>query len=340
MAQLPLLVSFSDEAATIDLLAEELKWERSQVTLARKLLKRGLPPLVSTNCLPFLFGVSPRLIAAMGHRPRPTYYRTFKILKRSGGERQIEAPRRFLKTIQRWLHDHVLSKQRVAREAKGFVRRRSIFDHGNSHRRGKNLLVVDIKDFFPSVKLEHVKEIYEEIGFPPEIAMQLSRLCCLDGRLPQGAPTSPTLANLVFRSLDARLTELAARWNCKYTRYADDLAFSGERRFSSRDFKPIARILKMRGFALNEAKSRIIGAGGRQVVAGLVVNEMSHPLRAKRRRWRAMFHRAAKHPREYSDRSAYLTGVASFVNQYDPALAEEYRKVAEKVAAGKLTEKP
>lgn len=340
MARLPLLVSFPNEAASVDLLAAELQWGRSQLTLARKLFKRGLPPLVSTDCLPFLFGVSPRLIAAMGHRPRPTYYRTFKILKRSGGERQIEAPRRFLKVIQRWLHDHVLTKQRVAQEAKGFVRRRSIFDHGNSHRRGKNLLVVDIKDFFPSVKLEHVREIYEEIGFPPEVAMQLSRLCCLDGRLPQGAPTSPMLANLVFRPLDKRFTELAGRWNCRYSRYADDLAFSGERRFRPRDIKATARILGIHGFALNDAKSRIIGAGGRQVVAGLVVNEKSLPPRSKRRRWRAMFHRAEKHATEFVDRGAYLTGVASFVNQYDSDLGAVYRRIAETVAAGTLTEKP
>lgn len=333
MARLPLLVSFPNEAASVDLLAAELQWERSQVTSARKLLRRRLPPLVSTDCLPFLFGVSPRLIAAMGHQPQPTYYRIFKIAKRSGGERQIEAPRRFLKIIQRWLHDHVLSEQRVAQQAKGFVQRRSIFDHGKIHSRGTNLLAMDIKDFFPSVKSSSVRQIFEDIGFPPEVAIQLSRLCCLDDRLPQGAPTSPVLANLVFRPLDKRLAELAKKWSCKYSRYADDLAFSGDRRFKPQDINAITHILKTYGFTPNDAKSRIIGGGGQQVVAGLVVNKKSQPLRSKRRRWRAMFHRAAKHPGEYSDRAAYLVGVASFVNQYDPDLATEYRSVAEKVVA-------
>lgn len=333
MAGLPLLVSFPDEKSSISLLAHELEWSRTDAKLAARLYQRGLPPLVGTSCLPFLFGVSLRLMAAMEHRPIPTHYRIFAIPKRGGGVRTIEAPRRFLKTVQSWIYQHILFSQKLRSEVKGFVAGRGIFDHAKAHRKGRNLLVVDIRNFFPSIGVATVVGVYEQIGFPSPVANQLARLCCLEGRLPQGAPTSPMLANISFRPVDENLTTLAKKWDCKYTRYADDLAFSGVRRFSSRDIASVGKILRYHGFAINESKSRRIGAGGRQLVTGLVVNRKAHPVRWKRRLWRATFHRASKHPAEFSERISYLRGVAAFVNQYDAELAKEYGKIVDVVGA-------
>jgi len=330
MSHLPLLVSFADDAHSIDLLAAELAWDDGKSALARHLWESRLPPLVDTACLPYLFGVSAKLISAMGLFPK-RYYRLFQRPKKGGGTRQIESPRRFLKVIQWWINDHILSHEQLPQYVVGFVRGKNIFHNGSPHAPNKNLMVIDIADFFPNVHIERVIDLFQSFGFPDGVSRQLARSCCLDERLPQGAPTSPSLANLVFLPADEELARLAATWECDYTRYADDLAFSGSRRFTSGDMSEVENVLSRYGFSPNERKSRIVGAGARQIVTGLVVNVRPQPPRWKRHLWRAMFHRASKHPNEFSDRKEVLTGIAAFVNQFNPKLAEEYRGVAEEV---------
>ncbi len=336
MSELPLLVSFPDERASIDMLAEQFSWDREAVRRAPALFRRRLPPLVDTRCLSYLFGVSPRLISAMPKFAN-RHYRFFEIPKRSGATRHIEAPRRFLKLLQRWVYDHVLASAETSSFATGFVRGKSIFDNAQPHSSGQNLMVIDIKDFFPSVKRDSVIQVFLDRGYSREVAYQLASLCLLEGRLPQGAPTSPSLANLVMLPVDEELASLATNWECKYTRYADDLAFSGSRRFRKQDIRRVQSTLRRHGFAVNQEKSRIIGSGGRQVVTGLVVNSVPKPPRWKRRLWRAMFNRASKHPREYSDRSLHLRGISAFVNQYDSGLASTYRSIADRVGETKGT---
>jgi len=330
MSHLPLLVSFPDDAHSIDLLATELEWDDGNSALARRLWESRLPPLVDTACLPYLFGVSAKLISAMGLFPK-RYYRLFQRPKKGGGTRQIESPRRFLKVIQWWINDHILSRQQMPAYVVGFVKGKSIFDNGEQHARGKNLMVVDIADFFPSVPMTKVIQLFQSLNFPEPVSHQLARLCCLEERLPQGAPTSPAIANLVFLPADEELARLANGWACEYTRYADDLAFSGSRRFSKEDLAEVGEVLRRYGFSVSESKARIVGARARQILTGLVVNVKPQPPRWKRRLWRAMFHRASKHPHEFSDRAQRLAGIAAFVNQFNPKLAEEYRGVSEEV---------
>lgn len=330
MSRLSLLVSLPDEQASLDVLARELSWNREAAGHASQLYRRGLPPLMDRGCLSYLFGISPKLIAAMERFPE-RYYRECLIPKRGGGKRQIEAPRRFVKLIQRWVNRYILSLSELPPYVLGFTRGRNIFDHGKVHVQGTNLMVVDIEDFFPSVGTDKIVAVFGGFGFPEEVALQLAKLCSFDGRLPQGAPTSPAIANLVFRDADAELKKLADSWQCEYSRYADDLAFSGSRHFSKADLRKVESVLGRHGFAINRSKSRRIGAGSRQIVTGLVVNSTAKPPRWKRRLWRAMFHRASKHPHEFSDREMRLRGIAAFINQYDHELAQEYWAVAEAV---------
>jgi len=330
MSGLPLLVSFPDEPGSVVLISKELRWSQEQLGLAHALYERRLPPLTDNNALPYMFGVSSKLISAMGVFPH-RYYRIFEVRKRGGGSRRIEAPRRFLKVIQWWINDHILSRQQMPAYVVGFVKGKSIFDNGEQHAPGKNLMVVDIEDFFPSVPMAKVIQLFQSLNFPEPVSHQLARLCCLEERLPQGAPTSPAIANLVFLPADEELARLANGWACEYTRYADDLAFSGSRHFTNGDMLEVGGVLKRHGFIANTSKSRIVGAGARQIVTGLVVNVRPQPPRWKRHLWRAMFHRAWKHPYEFSDRVERLAGIAAFVNQFNPKLAEEYRGVAEEV---------
>ncbi|MBN1367296.1 MAG: RNA-directed DNA polymerase [Dehalococcoidales bacterium] len=248
--------------------------------------------------------------------------------KRAGGYRRIEAPKRFIKVIQKWIYFYILCTRELPETVTGFVRGKNIFSNAKLHIPNKNLMVVDIKDFFPTINNKEVYEVFKSFGFPWRVCTLLSDLCSLNGRLPQGAPTSPALANLVFKPVDLELQDLAKRWNCTYSRYADDIAISGNNTFSNKDIKSISDILKQWGFNINHKKTRIVGSGGSQILTGLVVNTSGLPPRNKRRRWRAMFHQASVNPLKYSGKSQSLKGLASFVKEYNPKLSSQYFNIA------------
>lgn len=331
MSQLSLLISLPDTEESLDLLAAALDFTEEELALAKSLLIRGLPPLVKPQCLPYLFGISHQLIGLMEKFPE-RFYRSFDLRKSGGGFRHIQAPRRFLKTIQRWILNYICSQGDLSENVFGFVKGRSIFDNAKVHAKNRNLMVIDVSDFFPSITFSQVEAVFKSFGFPNRVAHQLSALCCLGEYLPQGAPTSPAIANLVFKPVDDRLTKLATNWGCNYSRYADDLAFSGPELFSNAQKSAVEEVLTSFGFSINKKKSRIIGQGGRQVVSGLVVNSNVLPLRTIRRCWKATFHRASKHPEEFVGQVARLLGIASFVNQFSQETSTKYKGIAKRVS--------
>lgn len=328
---LPFSISLEWADDLLRVVQVEFDFDPSETSRARRLIESGLPPLVRPDMLPFLLGVSYSLILSMARFPE-THYRIYTVAKASGGTRQIEAPRQFLKIIQKWIYVHILAKTQLPPQVTGFVRGMNIFSNAKAHLPSRNVMVVDIEDFFPSVTERNVREIFREYGFPIKVANRLAGLCTYESRLPQGAPTSPALANIAFSPTDERLMHLAREWGCVYTRYADDLAFSGERRFSRQDMDEIAHILELSGFGVNYKKSRIVGSGSRQIVAGLLVNEKGLPPRVKRMRWRATFHQAGLYPTKYVGQSSHLKGIASFVNEYNSELARKYWYIANQVA--------
>jgi RNA-directed DNA polymerase len=331
MSHLSLLISLPDTEESLDLLATALDFTEEEIALAKSLFSKELPPLVKPQCLPYLFGISHQLIGLMEKFPE-RFYRSFDIKKSGGGIRHIQAPRRFLKTIQRWILNNICLQGNLSENVFGFVKGRSIFGNARVHAKNRNLMVIDISDFFPSIKFAQVEAVFKSFGFPNRVAHQLAALCCLDGQLPQGAPTSPAIANLVFKPVDDQLTKLAMDWECDYSRYADDLAFSGSELFNNANKSAVVEILETFGFSINEKKSRIIGQGGRQVVSGLVVNSNVLPLRNTRRRWKATFHRASKHPEESVEKLTRLMGIASFVKQYSQETSAKYIEIVKKVS--------
>lgn len=328
---LPFAISLQYAQDLVGTLQQEFNLSPAEESHARTLLDAGLPPLVRAEILPFLLGISYGLIVAMSRYPE-NYYRLYDVRKKGGGTRQIQAPRRFMKLVQRWIHAHILSKADLSSRVTGFVLGKNIFSNAKQHVSSRNLMVVDIQDFFPSVRKQQVRRIFGNFGYPPRVANYLAGLCTLQSRLPQGAPTSPTLANIAFSAMDTILELLANEWGCTYTRYADDLAFSGERFFTVEDINRVEKILADSGFKINYRKSRITGPGARQIVAGLVVNKSGLPLRVNRMRWRAIFHQAALHPDRYTGQFSRLRGIAAFVNEYDSTLAQKYRHIADEVA--------
>ena len=273
MYRLPFAISLQKTDDLIQTLGKEFDLEPDEVSRANKLKASDLPPLVRPEIISFLFGISYSLLLSMSGNPE-SYYRTYEIEKYGGGTRQIEAPRRFLKLIQRWIYDHILSGVNLPTSVHGFVPGKDIFSNVRVHLDSRNIMVVDIRDFFPSIGSKRVYYVFRELGFPVKVANRLTGLSTFEGRLPQGAPTSPALANIIFSPVDIDLIHLAEEWECNYTRYADDLVFSGARVFSTGDIAQISKTLGESGFTVNVNKSRIIGSGARQMIAGLVAKRI------------------------------------------------------------------
>jgi hypothetical protein len=252
-------------------------------------------------------------------------YARFTIPKRRGGLRQIEAPSAELKALQRKVLRRLLNPLPQPPEVTGFVRGRSIVHNARPHVGRAVVINLDLADFFPGISAERVASAWRALSWDADASTILTRICTHDGRLPQGAPTSPALSNLVCRRLDRRLAALARHNRGSYTRYADDITLSlpsfgrnrRRRPWSGRGRKPaaagqIARgfrsprpgrsrslltlartIIEEEGFRIQLKKRvRVQRPHQRQTATGLVVNQAVNLPRATRRLIRAMRHRA------------------------------------------------
>jgi retron-type reverse transcriptase len=244
-------------------------------------------------------------------------YASFTIAKRDGAVRQILAPCRSLKHIQRRILYRVLEPLDKHDAAHGFRRRRSILTNAAVHAGKELVLSVDLADFFPSISSKRVYGLLRALKWPQGLASVLTRLTTWQGTLPQGAPTSPALANLIARRLDRRLEGLARKRGLAYTRYADDLTFSGAAQQARQAFPMIKRIVEEEGFKLSEGKTRFMRRGRRQTVTGLVVNDQAGVPRRYRRQIRAALHNIQTGRLSFSspaERSAVLQQLQGHVN--------------------------
>jgi RNA-directed DNA polymerase len=171
--------------------------------------------------------------------PSAIRYKEFSVPKKSGGVRIIRAPHKTLKVIQKRLAQdlstieaHLEAKRVKKRDcvlAHGFKKSFSIMTNGENHRRRRYVLNIDLKDFFPSINFGRVYGFFlknKSFELKPKVAAVLAQIACHENQLPQGSPCSPVISNLIAGALDIRLNELAQKYNCTYTRYADDITFS------------------------------------------------------------------------------------------------------------------
>lgn len=249
--------------------------------------------------------------------PAAQKYSTFEIPKKSGVARTIMAPDDRLKLTQRRLSDLLLACQaeiEAGQEiddsctlAHGFKPRFSISTNAEKHRNRRWVFNTDIKDFFPSINFGRVYGFFQKNRFyalKKPIATMIAQIACHENQLPQGSPSSPFISNIIAHILDIHLGDLAARNNCTYTRYADDITFStNERRFpraiarrdEDDDHKWVAsgklkKTIKANGFNLNSGKTRMQYCDSRQEVTGLVVNEKVNVKQSYYKRVRALTH--------------------------------------------------
>ena len=244
--------------------------------------------------------------------PPSKKYCEFSIPKRSGGTRTITAPLGELKRVQRRMSDVLYCVYRPSSSAHGFSPGRSVKTNADVHRAQRFVLSLDIKDFFPSINFGRVRGLLMARPFavPPKIATVMAQICCWNDRLPQGAPSSPVISNIICRGMDWELRGFAKKHGLHYSRYADDLSFSTSRkgfpRAVAQQLAPpygvaaevgeeIRRIIASAGFEINDAKTRLLSSAHSQIVTGLVVNEFPNVRRRYVRQIRAMLYAWSKH---------------------------------------------
>jgi hypothetical protein len=330
-----------------------------QVQLKRtgkgKVEKPKLPPIADAKALAKLLGLGSAddftPLLRPGEGPGAPYV-AFEIPKASGGTRTIHAPRPALKGVQRKILDAIVSHIPTHDACHGFTKGRSIVTNAAPHVGAKLVVRVDLADFFPSIHYRRVEGLFREYGYSPAVAQMLAGLTThrsqlADGRiawpgvLPQGAPTSPAIANVLCRRLDTRLTALAGRAGAKYTRYADDLSFS----FAAEPAVGLGRFLwwvdqicQSEGFYENAKKRRVYRRHTQQRVTGVVVNDQATVPRARRREFRALLHRCKKEglaamvAKQPGLRSK-LAGFAAYVKMVQPELGESLAAQVRALAA-------
>jgi retron-type reverse transcriptase len=266
-------------------IVENIKGKITQEAIliyVEKLISKDTVVILDFNHLAKLIGIEPGTLASMVNNANSFYY-SFSIPKRKGGEREISAPFPTLLSAQRWIYENILMKQPLHECSKGFVKASSIVDNARPHLKQKHLLKIDIKDFFPSIKINRVISVFRVLGYTKRISYYLASICCLNGKLPQGAPTSPCLSNIIAKRLDYRLNGLAKKCNFFYTRYADDITFSGEN-ISLGIIKLVESIMSSEGFEVNKSKTKLIREKGQRIVTGISVSseKLTIPKKSKR----------------------------------------------------------
>lgn len=276
-------------------------------------------------------------------RDRVQHYIAFAIPKRSGGERVIHAPKKKLKAVLRNVNDQLVSKLPVHVAAHGFVKGRSVKTNAQPHVGRAVVVKLDLKDFFPTVTWARVRGLLISLGYGFPVAASLAALMTESERQPvtvdgqtfhvpvgdrvcvQGAPTSPGLCNAVTRKMDARLSGLAKKLGFTYSRYADDLTFSGDDATQLETLiNRATRIIHTEGFVVNGTKTRVMRRGNSQRVAGVTVNKELGLSRKERRKIRAALHQATP------EKHAELDGMLAWVHMLNPAQAAKLKADAAK----------
>lgn len=262
------------------------------------------------------------------------FYRVSKIRKRLGGLRTIHAPRKALKVLQRAILDHLLYEAVPHSSCHGFRKGRSIFTNAVAHQRKDLVVTIDLKNCFSSIRSGRVQGIFKMLGATELAVSFMTDMCVLNGRLPTGAPTSPALANLVCRRLDARLNGLASANGAQYSRLGDDIALSGPRTIVTLR-SLVTRIVREEGFTLAVHKTRIQPKGYRQKVAGIIVNDRPSVPRTFYRNVRAAVHRVSiKRKPEWDGSEIFLKslkGRIAFVAATRPQAAGRLRTILQRV---------
>lgn len=313
-----------------------------------RLQNHQLPLLQSAKDLAEAMGINLselRFLSFTRDISRINHYQKFVIAKKTGGERQISAPMPRLKRAQYWILNNILEKIPLHDAAHGFRAGKSIVSNAKPHCAAYVVINYDLKDFFPSVSYRRVKGLFRQFGYSEQVATICALLCSepetqqveLDDDnfhvslgervLPQGAPSSPVITNILCRRLDRRLNGAAKSLGFAYTRYADDMSFSADRSHAKNLAKlqwRVKQIVADEGFEIHPDKTRIMRANSQQEVTGIVVNEKPSLDRKTLKRFRALLFQIekdgcdGKHWGQSQNVLSSIKGFANYVAMVNP----------------------
>jgi RNA-directed DNA polymerase len=264
------------------------------------------------------------------------YYRTYEIPKKSGKKRTICQPSKKLKGLQSWILVNILNKIQVSSSCKGFRIGSSTYDNALPHKGANTVLNMDLKDFFPTVNSKQVYNTFKTIGYNKLVATIFTNICTYNDSLPQGSPCSPMLANLSAWTLDLRIQGYVGRRGINYTRYADDLSFSGLNPSKVVKIIPmINEIVTNENFIINKDKTRIAGSARAKVVTGLVINDESIGIGKQKYKYlRAKIHHLTFAKEQENQKLLHhVSGWLSYLNSVDKERLKRARKYIKELSS-------
>ena len=327
-----------------------------------RLQQQRLPILHTAADLAIAMGITIgqlRFLAFSRRIATISHYIHFQIPKKTGGVREISAPLPRLKQAQQWILDQILDQIVLHPTAHGFRRGRSIVTNAQPHVGAAVVINLDLQNFFPSISYNRVKGIFRSLGYSEAIATILGLICTepdvtaveLDGKtyyiaqnqrhLPQGAPSSPALTNLLCRRLDRRLDGMATSRGYTYTRYADDLTFSTTDRDKLREIGNILQgtngIVTHEGLTIHPTKTRVLRQSQQQEVTGVIVNHKLNVDRTTLRKFRATLYQiekdglAGKQWGQGADLLQSILGFANYVAMVNPTKGSEFLAIVHRI---------
>jgi RNA-directed DNA polymerase len=334
---------------------------------AYRLAERNLPRCNNEEEIALAMGISLgklRFLTLKNPDRLDTHYTHFPILKSNGETRIISAPIPSLKDAQTWILHRILNRIEVNEAAHGFCRNRSIVTNARPHVGQDIVIKVDLQDFFGSIDYSRAISVFIDVGYSEPAAQIFSLLCTarvvkqgVTDReirytkshkrcLPQGAVTSPALSNIFCFTLDRNLAQLARALEFNYTRYADDLTFSGDRVAATkidRLFVRLHEIVDRERFKINSDKTQILGKGQQQQVTGIVVNQKLNISKRKLAAFRSTLYQierdglTGKSWGSSSDLIAAINGYANYVAMVNPSKGAELLSSIERIEQKYLT---
>ncbi|MEQ8167870.1 MAG: reverse transcriptase family protein [Candidatus Eremiobacterota bacterium] len=325
-----------------------------------KLQNLGLPEISTPVELAKYMGIEISKVRWLTYHRNCTtmsHYHNFTIPKKRGGTRKISSPKPLLRKAQNWIKANILDKILPEPCVHGFIKGKSIMSNATGHIANDIVINMDLKDFFPTIKFKRVKGMFRSFGYSESLSIVLSLLCTEpprervsykgkiydvslgDRELPQGACTSPAITNIICRHMDIRLKGKAESLGFNYTRYADDLTFSGNiLKHTGKLLNDVTSIVSNEGFEVHPDKTRVFHKSRRQEVTGIVVNKKLSVSREEIKKFRAILHNCEKHGIESQNKEkhpnfiAYLRGYCSYISMVDSEKGKKFREQLDRIS--------
>lgn len=260
------------------------------------------------------------------------FYKCYNIPKKDGTTREINAPMLTMKVVQKWILKEILEKVKVSQHAMAFVpQKNGLKENAEIHKNQLFILEMDIHDFFGSITQKDVFKLFVKVGYGVDIATILANLCTYQDVLPQGAVTSPYIANLVCYNLDMRLSAFCNKRDIVYTRYADDLGFSSDNRTQlNRIEKRVKSIVEDEGFLINDKKTRYLSNDRKMTITGITINnaEIHADKKFKRQIRSKIYHAILENDGSELEK---IKGMVAFVDSIEPGYKDKMERYAKRL---------